>query len=161
MASVPHRGAARRREPASSPPAPWALPHAPWERREPPHPTPGGRRSSLRTVAGSHPESLCSYDPPFTKRSSDPAPLLWLDIDVAFLLQIRDPLHRDRVQRGDEPLHEIVQRLVVQLHRDLAHLRMHALLDDRVEALLHLRVHLVLLEELERRPVHDQLDVDL
>src|SRR5207249_8653344 len=52
---------------------------------------------------------------------------LRLDVEVSLLLKIRNPLHGHRMQGGNETLREIVQRLVVQLHRHLAHLCVDAL----------------------------------
>ena len=38
---------------------------------------------------------------------------------------------------------------------------MHTLVHDLLEPLFHLRVHLIVLEELERRTMDDQLDIDV
>ena len=65
------------------------------------------------------------------------------------------------MQRRDKPLHEVVQRLVVELHRHLAHLCVDPLVNDLLEPLLQLGIHLVFVEELERWPVDHQFNVDL
>ena len=79
----------------------------------------------------------------------------------SLLLQICDALHGHRMQRGDKSLRQIVYGLAERLHRDLTHLGLCALLDNLVKPFRHLRIHSVLLEQLQRWSMHDQFDIDL